>query len=154
LRCFAQQLCGANQQLVGNHYQKARAASGRLFSFLEEMGVDLRQYFKKIRETEEALAEPFPLIVSLETPEGGKSGVVSEVSREIAAKMLVEGRAVLANEKERHAYFDRQAAIRKAAEKADLSRRLQFAIITDPNFNSVPVPEPEQKASVPPASRK
>jgi hypothetical protein len=118
------------------------------------MHVDLRQYFKKIRETEAALAEPFPLIVSLETPEGGKSGVISEVSRELAAKMFVEGRAALANEHERHAYYERQAATKKAAEKADLARRVQVAIITDPNFNPVPVSEPEQKTSVPPASRK
>jgi hypothetical protein len=121
---------------------------------LEETHVDLRQYFKKIRETEANLAEPFLLIVSLETPEGGRAGVVTEVSRELAAKMFVEGRAVLADDQQRHAYFERQAATKKAAEKADLSRRLQVAIITDPNFNPVPVSEPEQKTSVPPASRK
>jgi hypothetical protein len=116
--------------------------------------VDLRQYFKKIRETEASLVESFPLIVSLETPEGGKSGVVSEVSRELAAKMFVEGRALLANELERVAYFERQAATKKAAEKADLSRRVQVAIITDPNFNPVPVSEPEQKTSQPLSTRK
>ncbi len=116
--------------------------------------MDLRQYFKKISETEASLAESFPLIVSLETPEGGKSGVVSEVSRELAAKMFVEGRALLANEAEREAYHERQAATKRAAEKADLSRRVQVAIITDPNFNPVPVSEPEQKTSLPPAARK
>jgi hypothetical protein len=116
--------------------------------------MDLRQYFKRIRETEASLAEPFPLIVSLETPEGGKSGAVSEVPREIAAKMLVEGRAVLATEKEKQAYVERQLSAKKAAEKAELARRLQVAIITDPNFAPVPLGEPEQKISVPPASRK
>ena len=116
--------------------------------------MDLRHYFKKIRETEASLTEPFPLIVSLDTPEGGKSGVVSEVSRELAAKMLVEGRAVLANEHEKHAYDERQSATKKAADKADLARRLQVAIITDPNFNPVSISEPGQKTNVPPASRK
>ena len=53
--------------------------------------MDLRQYFKKIRETEAALTEPFPLVVSLHTEDGGKPGMVSEVSREVAAKMIVEG---------------------------------------------------------------
>jgi hypothetical protein len=116
--------------------------------------VDLRQYFKKIRDTEANLEEAFPLIVSLETPEGGKSGVVSEVSREIAAKMFVEGRAVLANDLERLDYYARQAATKKAADKADLSRRVQVAIITDPNFSPVPAPEPEPKTTLPPAARK
>ncbi|HMF74209.1 MAG TPA: hypothetical protein VK604_00965 [Bryobacteraceae bacterium] len=116
--------------------------------------MDLRQYFKKIRDTEMALTELFPLVVSLETSDGGKSGMVSEVTRELAAKMFVEGRALLADEQQRQLYFERQAVTKRAAEKADLARRLQVAIITDPSFNHSYVPEPEQKANVPPASKK
>ncbi len=109
--------------------------------------MDLRQYFKKIRETEMSLTEPFPLVMSLDTPDGGKAGTVSEVPRDLAAKMLVEGRGVLADEKEKQAYFEQQKAAKKLAEKAELSRRLQVAIITDPNFTPVPVSEPEPKNS-------
>jgi len=103
--------------------------------------VDLRQYFKKIRETESALAEPFLLVVSLETSDGGKAGTVSEVSRENGAKMLVEGRAALANESEKRAYFENAAACKKAAEKAELARRLQVAIIADPNLHAGTLPQ-------------
>ena len=63
--------------------------------------MDLRQYFKKIRDTEGGLADSFPLVMSLETTDGGKAGIASEVGREQAAKLIVEGCARLANEAER-----------------------------------------------------
>jgi hypothetical protein len=93
--------------------------------------MDLKQYFKKIKDTETSLEEPYPLVVSLETADGGKAGTVVEVSRREAAKAIVENRAVLANAEQRKAYFEREAARKKVAEKAELSRRLQIAIISD-----------------------
>lgn len=98
--------------------------------------MDLRQYFKKIRETESALPEAFPLLVSLETSDGGKPGRISEVSREVAAKMIVEGRAALASESERQAYLEQQVSHKKAAERADLSRRVQVAILSEADAHS------------------
>lgn len=98
--------------------------------------MDLKQYFKKINDTEETIKEQYPLIVSLETTDGGKAGAVVEVSRREAAKALVENRAVLANEQQTTAYFEREAARRKTAEKADLSRRLQIAIISDSDMRN------------------
>lgn len=98
---------------------------------LERYPMDLKQYYRKMREIEKSLAEPYVLIVSLETADGGKAGVVSEVPREIAAKTIVESRAVLATEDDRNAYRKQQAAAQKAAHKAELSRRVQVAIIAD-----------------------
>lgn len=94
--------------------------------------MDLKQYFRKLREVEASLADAYPLIISVETPDGGKPGLVSEVSREVAAKMISEGRAALATEKDEKAYREQQASARKAAEKADLARRVQVAIIAEP----------------------
>lgn len=93
--------------------------------------MDLKQYFRKMREIESTLSEPFVLIVSLDTPDGGKAGMVTEVSRLSAAKMIIEGRAVLANESERETYRAQQAAARKAAEKAEMAKRVQVAILTE-----------------------
>jgi hypothetical protein len=91
--------------------------------------MDLRQYFRKLRETEAAIADEFPIVISLETPDGGKPGIASEVSRLNAAKMIVEGRAMLADEAARAQFKERQLAAREALEKADLARRLQVAIV-------------------------
>ncbi len=98
--------------------------------------MDLRQYFRKFREVEASLIDPYLLVVSMETPDGGKAGVVSEVSRQIAAKMIIEGRAVLANAKDEKLYRELQVVARKAAEKADLARRVQVAIISEPGSES------------------
>ena len=98
--------------------------------------MDVKQYYRKLREIEATLTEQYVLVVSLETPDGGKAGRVSEVSREIAAKMMLEGRAVLASEKKREAYFQQQTAAKKAAQKAELARRVQVAIIADPGINT------------------
>lgn len=93
--------------------------------------MELKQYFRKIRETEAGLSDTFPLIVSLETSEGGKPGVISEVSREIAAKMIVEGRAALASEEEKHRFREQQAVAKKAADQAELTKQVRVAIISD-----------------------
>ena len=93
--------------------------------------MELKQYFRKMRELESTIAEQYPLVVSLETPDGGKAGMITEVSRLNAARMIIEGRALLASESEREAYLNQQAAARKAAEKADLAKRIQVAILAD-----------------------
>ncbi|HEY7306511.1 MAG TPA: hypothetical protein VH601_20465 [Bryobacteraceae bacterium] len=98
--------------------------------------MDLRQYFRKIREIEAGLSDPFPVVSSLETPDGGKAGIISEIPRSIAAKMIVEGRAVLASEAERDSYRQQQQEAKAAAEKADLAKRLQVAFISERNLNS------------------
>ncbi len=102
-----------------------------LFFVIGENSMDLKAYFKKIKDTESSIDEPYLLIVSLETPDGGKPGTVVEVSRQEAAKALVEGRAVRANEEQTEVYYKQQAERKKSAEKAELSRRLQIAIISD-----------------------
>jgi len=93
--------------------------------------MDLKQYFKKLKDTESSIEEPYLLIVSLETADGGKPGAVVEVSRREAAKALVEGRAVRANDEQKEAYFKQEADRKKSSEKAGLSRRLQIAIVSD-----------------------
>jgi hypothetical protein len=98
--------------------------------------VDVKQYYRKLREVEGTLNEPYALVVSMETSDGGKAGVVSEVRRAIAAKMIVEGSAVLADSQQREMYRQHQIAARKAAHKAELGRRVQVAIISDPDLDN------------------
>ncbi len=93
--------------------------------------MNLKQYFSKIREIEATIATPFLLVSSLETSDGGKPGVVTEVPRDVAAKMIAEGRAVLASKSEKEHFFDAHAAGRAAAEKAELARRLHVTLVSD-----------------------
>jgi hypothetical protein len=93
--------------------------------------VDLKHYFRKIREIEATITEPQTFVVSLETADGGRAGIITEVKRELAAKMIVEARAVLATDEEREAFLQRQAAARTAALKAEAARKLQVTIVSD-----------------------
>jgi hypothetical protein len=58
--------------------------------------MDLRVYYQKLRKIETELIEPFVVLVSRETPDGGKPGVMTEVPRSVAAKMAAEERADIA----------------------------------------------------------
>lgn len=98
--------------------------------------MDLKQYFRKLREIENSLTEPYLVIVSLETSDGGKAGSMCEVPRTVAAQMIVERRANLASVEQKEIFFQQQEAARKAAEKAELARRVQVAILADPDLQS------------------
>lgn len=66
--------------------------------------MDLRIYYRKIREVESGLPGEFVVLVSQETADGGKAGVMTEVPRYSAAKLIVENRARLATEAEARAF--------------------------------------------------
>ncbi len=103
--------------------------------------MDVRQFYRKLREIESGIKEPFVLVTSLETSDGGKPGIVSEVSREEAARGIVESRVTLSTAGENKAFFDKRAAGKKAFEKADMARRLQVTIVSAPD-------EQEPKAAI------
>jgi hypothetical protein len=62
--------------------------------------MDLRVYFQKLRSFEASIPTPYVVVVSQETPDGGRAGVKTEVRREMAAQLVIEGRARLASEEE------------------------------------------------------
>lgn len=62
--------------------------------------MDLRQYYKKLHELEAKTPEAHVLVVSVETGDGGKEGVITEVPRRNACQLILEGRARKADEKE------------------------------------------------------
>lgn len=90
--------------------------------------MDLRKYFRRVREIESELQDAFPVILSLETSDGGKAGVMAEVPRALAAKAIAEGRAVLASESEREIFFAKQIEAKATLEKAELARRVQIIV--------------------------
>lgn len=59
--------------------------------------MDLRAYYQKIRKLEAELPGPFVVVVSRETSDGGRAGVLTEAQRGLAAKLIVDERATLAS---------------------------------------------------------
>lgn len=57
--------------------------------------MDLRAYYQKIRKIEAEITEPFVVVVSRATEEGGKAGVKTTVPKRVAAKLIAEEKAVL-----------------------------------------------------------
>jgi hypothetical protein len=91
--------------------------------------MDLKIYYTKIREAEGKITEAFPVVVSQETQDGGKCGVTMEVTRSIAARMLVEGTARPATSDEKKAFRDDQAKAKMAADAATATSRLTVSVV-------------------------
>ncbi len=93
--------------------------------------MDLKAYYRKVRKIEEQIQEPDVVVVSCETPDGGKAGVVSEVSRRLAAKLVVEGRARVASEEAAAAYRAEMKAAYQRAQEKEAASQVRIAVISE-----------------------
>jgi hypothetical protein len=91
--------------------------------------MDLKTYYAKIRETAAKMDDEFPVIVSQEAGDGGKPGVFTETSRQLAAKALVEGKARIATGKEAAEFRKAQLAKKAIAEKALAAKRIHVTLV-------------------------
>jgi hypothetical protein len=92
--------------------------------------MDLQIYYQKIRDMETKITEEFPLMVSVETSDGGKGGTKTEVPRRLAAKLLIEGQARQATKEELKAYRESLAECKRLAERAAAAERLQLTVLS------------------------
>jgi hypothetical protein len=91
--------------------------------------MDVKTYYQKIRQTEKAIPDPFTVVSSLSTDDGGKSGVLVEVPRYLAAKMIVEGSAQLAAVEEVTAFRLAGEVACKAASEAAVAGKLEVTMV-------------------------
>ena len=91
--------------------------------------MDMRIYYRKIHEIEQGLPGDFVVVISLETPEGGKAGVPAEVSRRNAARLIVEGRARAASAEESRQFHQQQLEAKRAADEAASAARVQVTLV-------------------------
>lgn len=108
--------------------------------------MDLQIYYNKIRDLEQSLTEPSVTLVSLDTPDGGREGVRTEVSRRIAAKMIVEGCARLATAEETREFQALKAEAKRRADQQAAASRMQFTILSpgeQPKLKGAPRPAAE-----------
>ena len=88
--------------------------------------MDLTMYFQKIRDAQLNFKEEFPVVVSLETGDGGKPNQMTETTQRVAARLIVEGKAKLA-EPEQAAEFRQKNADAKAKADAEAAKAGLFA---------------------------
>jgi len=91
--------------------------------------MDLKIYYQKIREARRQITDEFPIVVSNETPDGGKRGRLTEVTRDLAAKMLVDGTAELASETAAAQFRQRQEEMRTAAQEELAASKVQLTVV-------------------------
>ncbi|HEU5020255.1 MAG TPA: hypothetical protein VFT60_00145 [Bryobacteraceae bacterium] len=91
--------------------------------------MDVRSYYKKVRDTEETLRRNEVVLVSLATPEGGKEGVRTEAPRSVAARMIAEGRARVATDAEATEFREGLRAARQKYEREEAARRVQIVVM-------------------------
>jgi hypothetical protein len=99
--------------------------------------MDLRMYYQKVRDAEATIPEPYVLVVSHETGDGGKGGVPTEVTRKVAAKMLVDGGASLASSEQLRVFLEKQTAALRAAQEAAAAARVEITVVTSEDLRKL-----------------
>jgi len=99
--------------------------------------MDLRTYYQNIRDTEATIAAQYAVVVSKATDAGGRSGVLVEVTRHVAAKMMVEGSAAMATAEQAAAFQAKQAAALKAAEDAAAAAKVSVTMVSSSDLKKL-----------------
>jgi hypothetical protein len=99
--------------------------------------MEVRQYYQKIRQTEASIADIYVVVVSIDTGDGGVAGTATEVSRSNAARLIVDGKARLADPDEAKEYHERAEQARKAAEQKAGAARMQVTVISDADLRAL-----------------
>lgn len=94
--------------------------------------MDLKGYFRKVKDLEKKIQDRDFYVVSLATQDGGKAGVMTQVSRRVGCQLIVEGKAREAKDDEVAKFEAELAARRLAHEKQEAVSRIQVQVISDP----------------------
>jgi phage terminase Nu1 subunit (DNA packaging protein) len=91
--------------------------------------MNLRSYFQKIREIEQSLREAFVVVVSQETSDGGIQGLLTEVPKHLAARMIADGRAGLASEEAGRDFHEKKLEAKRLADQEAVASRMQVTLV-------------------------
>lgn len=96
--------------------------------------MNLRTYYQTVKRIREGLSEPYTLVTSLSTPNGGKEGVVTEVETSLAARMIADLSARLSTDEEIAAYEAECERRRAGAKEEELRNRLRVTLVSEPDI--------------------
>ena len=107
--------------------------------------MDLQIYYRKVKEQEDRIAEDAVVVKSLETADGGKAGVLTEVSKRNAAILITDGKAELASPKEVQRFRDEARSAKLIADRQDAARRIQMSLVPTAELESLKAGQPASK---------
>jgi hypothetical protein len=93
--------------------------------------MDLKAYFKTLRQVESNLPADEVVVASLATADGGRAGELTEASRTVAAKLIVDGAARLGTGEEARQYHERAAELRRQAEQKEAASRIRVVWVSE-----------------------
>lgn len=91
--------------------------------------MDVKGYYRRLREKEAEMPEGDQVVVSEATSDGGQEGIVSVVPKQIACRLLVEGRARLASAEEKLRFEKEEKAAREAWQKVQEAQRIHVQVM-------------------------
>src|SRR4051794_35424527 len=107
--------------------------------------MDTKAYYQKIRDVEAGLMKTFAVVVSLETPDGGAAGLLTEALPRLAAKMIVDGLARLASEEEEKTFLDQKQEAKRVAEHVEAAKRMQVTVVSESDLRALRSGKPAVK---------
>jgi len=120
-----------------NRRQRIETYGGDGASIRPNKAMDLKIYYQKLRKLEREIPEEHLVVVSQETPDGGRADHKTEVTRSVAAMMILEGRARVATKEEAAQFYKTLSEQRRLAEQAVLAERVQVNVISDADVRAI-----------------
>lgn len=99
--------------------------------------MDTKVFYQKLRQAEASLSEQHVVIVSQETPDGGRAGVRTEVPRVVAARMIVEGSARVATPEEAAEFREQTAEAKRIADQMAATNRMQITVVSEAELRAL-----------------
>ena len=90
--------------------------------------MNVKAYYQKIRDFERTLPEPFVVIVSQDTSDGGRGGLLTEVPKQLAARMITDGRARLASAEAAREFREKTGLAKRSAEELFSAKKSQVTL--------------------------
>ena len=92
--------------------------------------MDLRTYYQRIRAMAASLPDPV-VVASLATPDGGRAGRLTEVPRDVAARLIADGAAEIAGEAQVAEFLEETRQRLTEEETRRAAARIQVNVITE-----------------------
>ena len=99
--------------------------------------MDLRSYYRKLREVERSLVDEYVVVRSLATADGGIAGRLTEVAREVAARMAADGQAEVAGPDEAGAFRRELAEQKKREDQKKTAAQINFTVLSEADMRSL-----------------
>ena len=107
--------------------------------------MEVKTYYRKLREVEARLPDEV-ILISKETPEGGRAGRFTEAPRTVAARLIVEGVAEQASEADAESFREQLRQNHSDETRRRAAASIQVNVITEEQARAlVSKPAPRTK---------